>query len=126
MELSILLAKIMGLFLVIVFVSVLVNKKLVPNLVKDVSKDTSFMLFSGAMTLILGLLLVLNHNIWTADWVGLVTLFGWLVMIKGAVLVLFPEQTPDWAVKINNTAITVGSIIMLVVGIYLTYAGFTV
>lgn len=120
------LAKIMGLFLIIMFVSVLVNKKLVPNLIKDVVKDTAFMFFSGAMTLILGLFLVLTHNIWTADWVGLVTLLGWIVLVKGAVLSLFPEQTPDWATNISSNVIAAGSVIMLIVGIYLTYVGFTV
>ena len=125
METSILLAKIMGLYLIIMFVSVLINKKLMPSLIKDVIKDTALMMFGGAMTLILGLLLVLTHNIWTADWVGLVTLLGWLVLIKGLALVLFPEQSPSWVTKIKSGTIAAGSVIMLKVGIYLTYVGFT-
>jgi hypothetical protein len=33
----------------------------------------------------MGLAIVLTHNIWTADWRVLITLFGWLSAIGGAV-----------------------------------------
>ncbi len=124
MELSILLAEIMGLYLIIMSISVLVNKKLMPDLIKDVAKNATLMLFGGAITLILGLFLVLIHNVWTADWVGLITLLSWLVLLKGLVLVIFPEKALSLGVKMQGNVITVSSVIMLVVGIYLTYIGF--
>ncbi len=82
-------------------------------------------MFSGAMALIVGLLVVLNHNIWTTDWVGLVTLLGWIALIKGVLMVLIPKKAPKWGLKISDNALFITSVIMLLIGLYLTYTGFT-
>ena len=37
-----------------------------------------------------GLAIVLTHNIWTADWRVLITIFGWLNVIGGAVRLVGP------------------------------------
>jgi len=126
MDLSIYLAKVMGLYLVIAYVSVLTNNKIIPSMIKDIIKDKGLMMFGGALALIMGLLVVLTHNIWSADWIGLVTLLGWVVLVKGAVMFLFPGQFPKWATNLNSNAIIIASVVMLVIGIYLTYIGFTV
>lgn len=125
MTASIFLAKVMGLYLVIVYVSVLLNKKLMPALIKDVAKNTGFTMFGGAMALIVGLLVVLTHNVWSPDWIGLVTLLGWVILIKGVLMVLMPKKAPKWGMNISDNALTVSAIIMLLIGIYLTYVGFT-
>jgi hypothetical protein len=39
----------------------------------------------------MGLAIVLTHNVWTADWRVLITLFGWLNAIGGAVRLLAPD-----------------------------------
>jgi hypothetical protein len=41
--------------------------------------------------LILGLISVLLHNIWVANWHVLVTIFGWLTLIKGILVIAWPE-----------------------------------
>ena len=38
-----------------------------------------------------GLAIVLTHNLWTADWRVLVTLFGWLNVIGGALRLFAPS-----------------------------------
>ncbi|MFH1326220.1 MAG: hypothetical protein ABIH48_02010 [Candidatus Falkowbacteria bacterium] len=126
MELSILLAKVMGLFTIISAVAVLLNRKMVNGIIKDLAKHISLGMFGGALDLIVGLLIVLQHNIWSADWVGLITLFGWLALIEGTVLLLFPKGYVKWVEKFSDNAINVIVFIGLLIGIYLTYMGFTV
>lgn len=124
MDTSIFLAKVMGLYLIIVYVSVLINKKLMSTLIKDIAKNTAFIVFGGAFALIIGLLVVLTHNIWEVSWVGLVTLLGWVVLIKGVLLVLMPKKAPKWGLNISDTVITTSAVIMLIIGVFLAYIGF--
>jgi hypothetical protein len=44
-----------------------------------------------------GLAIVLNHNVWAANWRVLITLIGWLMLIRGAVRILAPETIMDYA-----------------------------
>lgn len=125
MELSIFLAKVMGLYLIIACAAVLVNQKPLNKILKAYAKDIGMVFFHGAFALILGLLLVLSHNIWTLDWVGLVTLLGWLTLLKGLTRMFLPESAIQFGLKIYNSASTLILIVFLVIGIYLTYVGFT-
>lgn len=48
-------------------------------------------LASGLYATIMGLLIVLCHNIWVADMRVLVTLVGWLALGSGVLLLMIPE-----------------------------------
>jgi len=124
METSLFLARIMGLYLVIAFVAVLINKKMISGLIKDTAKDTALIMFGGATALIIGLLVVLTHNVWTVGWVGLITLLGWICLVKGALMLLMPQKAPSLSVKMSDGLITFCSLIMLILGAFLAYIGF--
>lgn len=48
-------------------------------------------LLVGMLTIPAGLLMVIGHNIWVFDWPVLVTVAGWLMLIKGTTYVLAPQ-----------------------------------
>ena len=125
MELSIFLAKILGLYLVIVPLAVLVNRKHLPRLVEEFSTNLGLNILASIFALVLGLLLVISHNVWTADWRVIITILGWLTLAKGVVRLFFLEQVqklsrislkPWWAVVL---------VLFLLVGLYLSYVGFS-
>ena len=125
MELSIFLAKVLGLYLVIVPLAVLVNRKHLPRLVEEFSTNVGLNILASIFALVLGLLLVVSHNVWTADWRVLVTILGWLTLAKGVVRLLFLERMqklsalslkPWWAVVL---------VLFVLVGLYLSYVGFS-
>jgi hypothetical protein len=43
------------------------------------------------ITFVMGMVIVALCNVWNADWRVLVTLLGWLTVVKGAVITLFPS-----------------------------------
>jgi hypothetical protein len=51
----------------------------------------ALLFLSGLLIMPMGLAIVLTHNVWTADWRVLITLFGWLNAIGGAVRLLAPD-----------------------------------
>lgn len=40
----------------------------------------------------MGMVIVALYNVWRADWRVLVTVLGWLTVIKGAVIMLLPSS----------------------------------
>ena len=77
-------------------------------------KDDGFVFLTGFMALILGLVTVLMHHVWVADWPVIVTLFGWASLLKGAFRVGFPKATGQMVAKLtSNPGMTN---VMLIVG----------
>lgn len=125
MELSIFLAKVMGLYLVITMLAFLFNRSQLEGLIKSLLDNTFLMVFGGVMALIVGLLVVVSHNVWTADWRVLITIFGWLSVVKGLVRLFAPSHLPKWVLT-NSKLLTFLIWVFLVIGIYLTYVGFSI
>ena len=126
MELSLFLAKVIGLYLLIIGLGMLINRKEFEPLIRQVVKDKLLIFLSGTMALLLGLLVVLSHNVWTPDWRGLITLLGWLTLLKGLMRVLLPsvaEQIRDSVMKSKNV-LTVMATILAFVGLYLSIVGY--
>lgn len=91
MEISIFLAKFWGWLLVIVSLVFLLRKKMFLEELFRLLEDKGFVLVSSYLALILGLVTVILHNVWVADWRVVITIFGWFSLIKGVVRFGFPE-----------------------------------
>lgn len=125
MEVSLFLAKAWGVLLLIIGAGFLLDdKKDVKQFLRDVSKKGSLRL-SGMISLILGIVTVLLHNVWTNDWRAIVTLFGWIAAVKGVVRLF----NPGLVVKLFKAAkiekwYSLWAMVSLVLGGYLAYVGF--
>ena len=92
MEITIFLARFWGWLLLILSLILLVRKKKVVDIQFQLVKDKSFLLFSGEVALMIGLVTVIIHNVWVADWRVVITIFGWISLIKGVMRMGFPEM----------------------------------
>ncbi|MBT4153468.1 MAG: hypothetical protein HOE53_02350 [Candidatus Magasanikbacteria bacterium] len=92
MDTSLLVARIAA----VAYLSMAVGMSLSPGYYKQelgkMIENSAFKLLGGMMSLILGMLLVTNHNMWERDWTVLVTLLGWLALVKGVFLLAFPNS----------------------------------
>lgn len=127
MDLSLFLAQLLGLYLVIVCLAALYHRDIVAVLVKEIGSNTSVLLFSGTIHIILGLLVILSHNIWSTDWRVLITVLGWITLAKGIIRLFFPHKVLIWGSRVasgpTHTALVV---VFLCVGVYLALIGFKV
>jgi len=126
MDLTILLAKVMGIYLVIAGVAVLLKQSSIRQAISDFYKNDFLAYLAGAITLIIGLLIVLNHNIWDGTWVTLITIIGWVILLKGAMYLLLSEPVMKKMTRMfdNKSMYGLWGVIVIVVGIYLIYKGF--
>jgi hypothetical protein len=80
----------------------------------------------GFMDLAAGLAIVLTHNVWVASWRVLITLIGWLLLIRGAVRIVAPEIVMGYAAKVirNKQVIPAAGAVVGVLGLVLCYFGY--
>ena len=128
MELSLFLAKAWGLYIVIITLALLIRKNTLHRLINSV-QDTNTTLIYSFLALIIGVLSILSHNIWSTDWRVLITLFGWVSFLKGLTLLLHPEYSIKMLklFKIQRLGgfIYIYLVVGLIVGVFLTYVGFS-
>jgi hypothetical protein len=125
--LTIFLARLIGLFLVLVSLSMLTHKQTMVETANALVHDRPLLLIVGMIALIGGLAMVLSHNIWSGGVLPvIVTLLGWSILIRGLLLLFLP---PDAMVGLFEMLhfeelFYIYAAIAVVLGLYLTYAGF--
>ena len=126
METSILLARIIGPYMLIAGLGLLINRASYQQIVEELRGQTSLLLIMGAFTLIVGLLMLQFHNIWVADWRVLVTLIGWIITLKGAMAIIAPDAMMRFALSFNEsqTASTLQAGLALLFGLFMSYMGY--
>ena len=125
MELSNFLANIFGLSIIAVSLSLLLYPKNKKKIFDSVQNET--ILFStGIISFVIGTAMILSHNIWTYDWRVIVTLLGWVILIKGIIRLFLPELAIKMAQKmVNNKWIPSILVAEVILGCVLIYFGFT-
>jgi len=125
MELSIFIAKILGVTLLILGVAFLLNLKEYRKMAEDMIKDRAFLMIKGLASVVLGAVILVKHNMWSTDWSLIITILGWAWLVGGSLSLLFPRAATDIAKAVlKQNIILAGSILMILVGAYLSYVGY--
>ena len=128
MDISIFLAKAFSLYLIVISVSMFINMDRFKAMVIDFTKSDGLWIFGSLIGLILGIILILIHNLWQHNWTMVITLLSWTIFIKGFTSTLFPKWNIAWVKKFiaHKSAYNISTAITLLVGLYLAYYGFVV
>jgi hypothetical protein len=126
MATSIFLAKLLGPILVLAAVAMLMNRKSLDAVAREFLNSPTLLFLLGFLDFAAGLAIVLTHNVWVADWRVIITLLGWLLLIRGVVRTLIPDQVKPYALKVlrNQNAVTGILAVTLVLGLVLSYFGY--
>jgi hypothetical protein len=126
MATSIFLARLLGPLLLAVGASILINPKPFQTMAGEVVRSITLVYLFGLFDFAAGLAIVLTHNVWVANWRVLITLIGWLTLIRGAVRVLAPEAIMGFAGKVlrKKQMMPVAAAVTGVLGLVLCYFGY--
>ena len=91
MELSILIAKITSVIYLSAALGALFSPDHYRKISDDIFKNAGLSYLTGFVALIIGFLIVHYHNFWVGDWTVLITIIGWLALIKGIIIIAFPQ-----------------------------------
>lgn len=126
MDVSKFLSKVIGMYLIVVGIGMFVSMQQFITQVNGLINDGPLLFVTGFFTLILGLLMVVSHNIWQWNWRVAITLFSWLVLLKGACVVFCPQFIDKTTlVFVENVNIAyIAAIVGVVIGVLFSYLGF--
>ncbi|MDD4909632.1 MAG: hypothetical protein PHR44_03010 [Candidatus Omnitrophica bacterium] len=126
MENSVFIAKIFGLCYLILGVGFMFNRKAFQQVMDDFCKNAALVFYGGMLALVIGVVIILNHNIWVADWTVMITVIGWLALIKGIWIIILPNTVSKFMqiYRDNECLLAAHSALVLILGAVLTYFGF--
>ena len=90
MSTSVFLARLIGPVMLLIGLAVFANQRAFRELAEEFLASRALIFLSGLLIMPVGLAIVLTHNIWAADGRVMITLFGWLNAIGGAVRLVAP------------------------------------
>lgn len=118
MDNSIFLAKFWGWYLLIFFFVLSLNPKRIKQVFNDLN-DEKFLILSSFLAIIIGLINILKHNIWELNYKLIITGIGWVSMVIGLALFIFPKPTINWLIFINIKLVQVIYLLLFFVGLFL-------
>ncbi len=91
--LTIFLAKLLGLYLVVVASAMAANKAAMVATVNEIMHSRPLLMLSAILALSAGLALVVGHNVWSGGALPVsVTLIAWASLLKGLIFLLLPPR----------------------------------
>jgi hypothetical protein len=123
MTISNYLGQLWGITIVVVSFSLFLNPDRLEKLVREMENEAA-MFFWGITTLIIGVAMVLAHNIWVLDWRLSLTLIGWLSILKGLNILFLPKPMKNRWANTKNKYWRLIFLFLLILGLTLIYFGF--
>ncbi|MBA2648682.1 MAG: hypothetical protein H0U75_03605 [Legionella sp.] len=113
------LSTLLGWFIILFSLLMIFHQEHMNLVMLDVLKHPGLFFILALITTLLGLIMVLNHNIWVWGWPLVVTVFSWMVLIGGLIRLFFY----DYASKLgsyffnNPKRMRITGIIMFFIGL---------
>ncbi|HKY58812.1 MAG TPA: hypothetical protein VJL80_12300 [Aeromicrobium sp.] len=120
-----LFARVLGPYFVIAMAVYAAKAPDLPMLLKSFDSDPLLPWTTGAFTLITGLVIVALHQVWSGTAAIIITVTGWLTVLKGVVILGFPSVYDTLADSITDATAVIMAQAFVVggIGLYLTYIG---
>jgi hypothetical protein len=124
---SIFIARLIGPVMLVIGLAVFANQRAFRDMAEEFLASRALLFLSGLLIMPMGLAIVLTHNVWTADWRVLITLFGWLNAIGGAVRLLAPDRIMRTGIVMLRRPgfVTIAAAIWVALGLLFCLFGFS-
>ena len=123
MDISIFFAQLWGGFFVVFGLLFIITRQLGKTI--EMTDDKAFVISTGYITFIMGLVTVILHNLWVSDWRIVITILGWSTLIKGIMKISFPEQIHKQAQRFKVKQV-LSVVFLLLLGVWLLLMGFSI
>jgi hypothetical protein len=123
---SLFLAKLIGPVMLVIGLAVFANQRGFRDMAEEFMASRALLFLSGLLIMPVGVAIVLTHNVWTANWRVLITIFGWLCAIGGALRLFGPlfVVTAGHALLKQPYFTTVAAAIWVALGLLFCFFGY--
>jgi len=120
--------QIFGLAYLAIGLGMLVDPRFYGVMLKKMIDNEAMLFVTGLLVFIIGCFLVAYHNVWTGGWKMIITVFGWLALLKGLMMIVIPESSIKLynSIKISEKQLSAYGAIVFAVGIIFSYLGYFV
>ena len=120
-----LFARVLGPFLILVPITAAVRAPQMATMLTDFEANPLWAWVVGAFILLLGLIVIASHQVWNSAASVIVSALGWLLVLRGALLLVFPAAFFSAANAVIGTGSVwrIGYVGFALVGLYLTWVG---
>ncbi len=126
MTTSILFARFLGPYMLVVAVAMLRDREGIREVAEDFMNSPAVIYLAGILTLIAGITIITFHNFWVLDWRVIITIFGYISILSGIFRMAFPTQVKqmgEWMLE-TRPIIRIAAVLNGLLGAFLTYQGF--
>ena len=120
--------QLLGIVYLAVGIGVLINKDVLQMILKGFVGNSCVIHICGIATVAIGYLMVSFYNNWHWSWLLLITIIGWLALLKGLFILLFPQSfigVVNWWMT-KKWLPAVWPICVILLGAVMSYLGFFV
>lgn len=123
---SILLAKAFGIYLTVVGVALISHPDRFRAWYNDILANDSQKLLGGTLALFIGVFIIAMHNLWVEDWRIFITVIGYLGLLKGSGLLIFPSFLKNFRPVLDSTNFIyrIAGFAWILYGLFLFYHGY--
>lgn len=123
MDITLLVSKVLGIYMVVSGLFILIKQKTLPHLLKDFFDHPAVMYLTGVILLFLSSLYLLEHNIWDGSWKTLITVLVWITLLKGLTYIFAPQILSEMTIRKSKSLFSFYGLVAIAAGIYLFLLG---
>ena len=116
--------------MLVVGFSLLIKGKSLSKIIRETIKGEAMeYVIGGVFNLLIGLLIISVHNLWQMPlYVLLITIIGWVTVIKGVAHLLLPDKQLDKMIRPfdNKNYFVACGLVFVLIGLYFLYTWWTV
>lgn len=125
MNTTIFLAQLWGPVILAVAIGIFVSRNYYTKIYKDIEKEPLAILIFGMIGTVAAIAQILTHNVWNTLPEILISLFGWMLLIKSLAFLIAPRFVDKSSeIFYKGGFVSVAGVVMLIIGGYLTWFGF--
>jgi hypothetical protein len=122
------LAMMIGWYMVIFSLLILIKHEEMKLIMADVMGHRGLFFVLSLFTLIIGLLLVVGHNVWVKDWPVSITIFSWFLFIGALFRLCCIDSARRMGLSFLNhpMKLRIVGVAFFLFGLYLLYYGYAI
>jgi len=123
MDISLVVAKVLGIYLIVSGLFLIFRGKSVPHMLKDFFGHPAIVYLAGVILIFLSTLYLVENNIWDGTWRSVVTVFVWAILLKGLAYIFAPGMIERLVTKKMLDTVSTYGVVAIVAGVSLFYLG---
>lgn len=118
--------QIISLVYIAIGIGIFINPGFYKRLFADFGQNAAALYLGGITALVIGYLIVTFHNTWTKDLSVIITVIGWIALIKGIVILVLPKiiGAMSKAMAKSKALLRIEAIAIIILGLAFAFLGF--